>query len=53
MEQPQERTEEEKIPLGQVIFDEWFLLFVLSMIISFMIFNVWDLLELLSLTPMP
>jgi hypothetical protein len=39
--------EQERIPLGQVIFDEIFLWFLLSLVISFMIYNVWGLLDLL------
>ncbi len=39
--------EEERIPLGQIVFDEVFLLFLLSLVISFMIYNVWGLLDLL------
>ena len=43
--------QEEPIPLGQVIFDEWFLLFLASIVLSFLLYNAWGLLELLS-TPL-
>ncbi len=46
--------EKERIPIGQVIFDDVFLLFLLSLVISFMLYNVWGLLDLLRtpvLTP--
>jgi hypothetical protein len=39
--------EQERIPLGQVIFDELFLLFLLSLVISFVVYNVWGLMDLL------
>ena len=39
--------EEERIPMGQVLFDEIFLWFLLSLVISFMLYNVWGLLDLL------
>ncbi len=47
----QERKEEERIPLGQVIFDEIFLLFLLSLVLSFVLYNVWGLLDLLRVPP--
>ena len=43
--------EQERIPLGQVVFDEIFLLFMLSLVISFVLFNLWGMLELLR-TPL-
>ncbi|MFQ5612703.1 MAG: hypothetical protein ACE5H9_11285 [Anaerolineae bacterium] len=39
--------EKERIPLGQIIFDEWFLLFLLSLVLSFVLYNLWGLMELL------
>jgi len=39
--------EQERIPLGQVVFDELFLLFLLSLVISFVVYNVWGLMDLL------
>ena len=43
--QPEEEMEE-KIPIGQVIFDELFLFFMLSLVISFVIYNAWGLMDL-------
>ena len=47
--QEERRTEgqEERVPIGQVIFDEIFLLFLLSLVISMALYNVWGLLELM------
>lgn len=42
------------IPPGQVFFDELFLLFGLSLVICMVLYNVWGLMDLLSvpaLTP--
>lgn len=41
--------EQERIPLGQVIFDELFLLFLLSLVISLVVYNVWGLMDLLRI----
>lgn len=41
--------EQARIPLGQVIFDELFLLFLLSLVISFVVYNVWGLMDLLRI----
>jgi hypothetical protein len=43
--QSEEETEE-KIPIGQTIFDELFLFFMLSLVISFVIYNAWGLMDL-------
>jgi hypothetical protein len=43
-DQDQERT-----PLGQILFDDIFLFFMLSLVISFVFYNLWGLLELLRL----
>lgn len=45
--------EEERVPLGQVIFDEWFLLFLVSVVISFVLYNAWGLMELIRLPVAP
>lgn len=45
------QKEQEKIPVGQVVFDEIFLFFMLSLTISFLLYNIWGLMELLG-TPM-
>ncbi|MCZ7572877.1 MAG: hypothetical protein M5U01_30355 [Ardenticatenaceae bacterium] len=39
--------EEERIPLGQVLFDELFLFFMLSLVISMVVYNIWGLFDLL------
>lgn len=39
--------QEERVPLGQVLFDEIFLLFLLSLVISLALYNVWGLLDLM------
>lgn len=43
--------EKERVPLGQAVFDEIFLLFLLSLVISLVLYNVWGLLDLLR-TPL-
>ena len=42
-------TNNEKRPLGQDLMDRWLLLFIGSIIISVLAYNVWGLIELLSL----
>ncbi len=42
-----EEKKEERIPIGQVFFDNVFLLFLLSLVLSFIIYNLWGLLDLL------
>ncbi len=44
----QKDQQPERIPVGQAIFDELFLLFLASLVISFVLYNVWGLLELLN-----
>jgi zona occludens toxin (predicted ATPase) len=39
--------EKEQVPLGQALFDELFLLFLLSLVISLILYNIWGLLDLL------
>jgi hypothetical protein len=41
--------EEPPIPLGQVIFDEMFFWFFLSIVTSLVFYNIWGLLDLLRL----
>lgn len=41
------QDEDERLPPGQVLFDEIFLFFMLSLVISFILYNVWGLLDLL------
>jgi len=45
--------EKERVPIGQAIFDELFLLFLLSLIISLILYNVWGLLDLLRTPLLP
>lgn len=44
----QKEQQPERIPVGQAVFDEVFLLFLASLVISFILYNVWGLLELLN-----
>jgi hypothetical protein len=41
-----EEDKEEQIPIGQAIFDELFLFFMLSLVISLVIYNAWGLMDL-------
>ena len=43
----------EEISLGQKLFDNMFLLLILSFLISFVIYNVWGLIETLGVPPAP
>jgi hypothetical protein len=45
--------DDEKVPIGQIIFDELFLFFMLSLVISFVVYNVWGLMDLLSTPALP
>lgn len=49
------KEEQEKAPvsLGQKIFDNVWLLFVLSLLISTLIYNIWGISNLLSVPPAP
>lgn len=46
-------SEEEVIPLGQRLFDRPFLLLWAGMIIMFVFYTGWGLLEIMSLDPAP
>ena len=46
-------TEPEEIPVGQVLFDEIFLFALLSFGISFVLYNMWGMLELLRAPVLP
>ncbi|HXF84264.1 MAG TPA: hypothetical protein VNK49_02655 [Anaerolineales bacterium] len=48
-----EKRENESIPQGQKIFDNIWLLFLLSLLISGVIYNLWGILNLLSVPPAP
>ncbi|HXF69222.1 MAG TPA: hypothetical protein VNK89_05405 [Thermoflexus sp.] len=45
--------EKERVPLGQAIFDELFFLFLLSLLISLVLYNVWGLMDLLRTPLLP
>jgi hypothetical protein len=40
--------DQEHVPVGQVVFDELFLFFMISLVISFVVYNVWGLMDLLG-----
>ncbi len=55
-EQKQEnggQTPPAKITLGQKLFDNMFLLLIISFLISFVLYNVWGLIETLGVPPAP
>jgi hypothetical protein len=45
--------EKETVSLGQKIFDNVWLLFALSLLISTLIYNVWGIVDLLNVLPAP
>ena len=48
-----EPSREEQIPLGQRLFDRPYLLLVAGMLVMFVFYTGWGLLELASLTDAP
>lgn len=50
-DEKENQKNEERVPLGQVVFDNWFLLFLASLVISMVLYNIWGLLDLLR-TPL-
>ena len=48
-----EQKEKEPVPEGQKWFDNVWLLFVLSLLISGLLYNVWGLVDLLNVLPVP
>jgi len=46
-------TENELVPQGQKVFDNIWLLFLLSLLISGLIYNAWGLYNLLHVPPVP
>lgn len=44
--------DEEKVPFGQTIFDELFLFFMISLVISLVVYNLWGLMDLLGTPPL-
>lgn len=47
----QDDTESEPIPLGQRLFDNVFLLLAVGLVIMFLVFTGWGLLEIFTLPP--
>jgi zona occludens toxin (predicted ATPase) len=45
--------EKETVSWGQKIFDNVWLLFLLSLLISTLIYNVWGIVDLLNIPPAP
>jgi len=43
----------EKITMGQKLFDNMFLLLIISFLISFVLYNAWRLIEALGVPPAP
>jgi FtsH-binding integral membrane protein len=48
-----ENAEMQEEPKGQKIFDNVWLLFALSLLISGLIYNVWGIMDLLGVPPAP
>lgn len=48
-----DKQENEPVPQGQKIFDNIWLLFLLSLIISTLIYNVWGIIDLLNVPIAP
>ena len=44
----QEKQEGQEIPRGQLFMDNLLLLFILSMLTGFVIFNAWGIMQILS-----
>ncbi len=51
-QEEQQNESEQEIPKGQFYFDNLLWLFILSLVISFVIYNAWGLIEIMS-TPVP
>jgi len=48
-----EKKENEPVPQWQVVFDNIWLLFLLSLLISGVLYNAWGLYDLLHVPPVP
>ena len=48
-----EKHENDPVPQGQKWFDNIWLLFLLSLLISTLIYNVWGILDLMGVPPAP
>lgn len=46
MEEREEKKEDEKVPFWQVIYDDVFLLFLLSIVIMAISYTIWGLMEI-------
>lgn len=49
----QERHASAEVPLGQRLFDRIFLLLIVSLLISGVLYNAWGLIETLGAPPLP
>jgi hypothetical protein len=49
----QHHEESQEIPKGQKFFDNLLWLFLLSLVISLVVYNAWGLIEILSTGPTP
>jgi hypothetical protein len=49
----EERTESEKIPAGQLLYDNIILWLVLGLVVTGVLYSVWGLIETLSVAPAP
>jgi hypothetical protein len=49
----QEKSENEPTPQGQKVFDNIWLLFILSLLISTLIYNVWGIVDLMRVPLAP
>ena len=47
------KQENESVPKWQAVFDNIWLLFLLSLLISTLIYNVWGIMDLTSVPPAP
>jgi hypothetical protein len=50
---PRSPAEQEEIPLGQRLFDNWVLLLVAGLVVMIVFYTAWGMWEVLSLTPSP
>lgn len=46
MEEREEKKEDEKVPFWQIIYDDVFLLFLLSIVIMAISYTIWGLMEI-------
>ncbi len=48
-----EKQQNEPVPQGQKVFDNIWLLFLISLLISGVIYNVWGIIDLMGVPPLP